>query len=1036
MQINMSIYGTIRPRKVSRAFALPTVLIASVVLLSILAVSVTATAAVRTTLKNQYYAQLAQVAGEAGVAMAKACLAKSGNVPEWTNAKPLTPATDCSGNLTLSPKVKTLIVAAGGSGGSTNGGGGGGGGVLYNDSVPIENGTTYAVTVAGTTAAAANGAIGNNGGNSSFNGLVAIGGGRGGYYYPSTNSSAIGAAGGSSGGSGAGGMVTGSGAGTSGQGYDGSATGMGGGGGAGGYGQEGNGTGGTGGDGGPGATYDITDTSGAKLTYGAGGGGGYGGSAGNGGSGNGSGATGGGAAGAANTGAGGGGGYASASGTGGAGGSGVVIISYPIASGTSATVSGAVTTATVGANKVHKFTGSGSFNVTSVGTSSCPTDPSCSVMINENVRSSFSVGLPTLDSGGRAVTIPNTGYVNIFRTSSNTVWRTYTQPSTQAAVVPDLCSGDATSARGWSAAVKSTTTDAFPVTPSAQTIAVATGPVIAGDMYFRKDFNVSRTGAYTLNVLSSSGQDIIDSYIDDRYISNATNGLATTTTTLTPGCHTLVIRVLNSTVVSRISDVTASLTLEGNPIPIVVTDTSWRVSDGDQVHFSETNYDEAPTIWEPAQVMGTWSTPTTLWGGAPTDWYTASGDSWTSWISTKYVVSGTNRPGSSYAWFRQTTPFTTTTATTVRLSNYCDDKCDIYLDGDLVMNPAITAGLLSQKDITIQPGTHTFGVRLYNTSAGPAGFLFTAVNKGDSSILARSDAGWDSTNYWTTTNTDAFSYDRTFVPTPTPTPSVNARVLVVGGGGNGGGGYQGGGGGAGQVLYNANYPLKVGNYTVVVGAGGAGGVGATNSGGFSLFDGLRAVGGAFGGGQTTSATVYTLAGANGAGTAHPVPSPRVGGLVLGSYPGGFGVTVSSTSGSGGGGGGAGGDGANGTTTAGGTGGVATAIPSVSGSPINYGGGGAGSFRGSASVVAGGSGIGGNSGTTGSAGAANTGSGGGAGNSASGTGVGGAGGSGVVIITYPTNAMTATGGTISYLAGYTIHKFTTIGTSTFTVTSVP
>jgi len=80
-----------------RGFALPTVLIASVILLSILAVAVTSTVTIRTSLKNQYYAQLAQVAGEAGVAYAKACLSDNGNIPQWTNAKPLMPNTDCTG---------------------------------------------------------------------------------------------------------------------------------------------------------------------------------------------------------------------------------------------------------------------------------------------------------------------------------------------------------------------------------------------------------------------------------------------------------------------------------------------------------------------------------------------------------------------------------------------------------------------------------------------------------------------------------------------------------------------------------------------------------------------------------------------------------------------------------------------------------------------------------------------------------------------------------------------------------------------------
>lgn len=1041
----MSIFGANRLRSSSRAFALPTVLIASVVLLTVLAVSVTATAAVRTTLKNQYYAQLAQVAGEAGVAMAKACLANSGNVPEWTDAKPLTPATDCAGNQILTQTVKALVVAGGGSGGSTGAGGGGGGGVIYNDAVEVTNGTyTVAVGAGGATAANQNG--GSAGANSSFNGLVATGGGGGGYnYYLCTtsggstlcSSSSRGPLSGGSSGGGTGANFSGTPTAVAGQGYLGSFTNLGGGGGAGGLGLSG---GSTGGDGGPGAPYNI---SGAMVYYGAGGGGGNGGNAGVGGSGAGSGATGGGTAGRPNTGAGGGGGYADSNGTGGAGGSGVVILSYPKNNGMTATATKASDGSTIvpkesNGSLIYTFTGAGSFNISSLGTSSCPTDPRCAVAINGNVRSSFKVGLPTLDSNGRALTIPNTGYVNILRTSSGAVWRTYTQPANQAAAVPDLCSGNATSARGWAAAVKVTPQDSFAVAPSAQTISVANAPTIAGQMYFRKDFNVSRAGSYDLNVLSSSGQDIVDSYIDGKYISNATGGLSTTTTTLTPGCHTLVVHLTNATAMNRLSDFTAALTLQGSSVPTVVSDTSWRVSDGDQRHFSETNYDETSGIWEPALVYGNWNNTTLAFPSDATTWGADTGDVYTSWISTKYVVPNTSlsRPGASYAWFRQIQPFTTTAVTTVRLGTLCDNRCYIYLDGDLVYTTPLSDGI-AQKDITIQPGTHNFGIRLYNstTTANISGFMFTAVNKANGTVLARSDAGWTSTNFWTTTDTDLFSYDRTFVPTPTTNPTVNARALVVGGGGGGGGGYQGGGGGAGAVVYNAAYPLSVGNYNVVVGAGGAGTLNAPSVGGASMFDSIRAVGGGSGSSQTSSGTIYGVAGANGSGGAHPIPAYRTMGILspLG-YLGGIGVTVTSTSGSGGGGAGAGGNGANGTTTAGGVGGAAINIPSVSGAGINYGGGGGGTFRGSSASVAGGSSIGGNGGPTGGAGAANTGSGGGAGTNTSGTAAGGAGGSGVVVITYLIGSMTATGGTTTDLAGYRIHTFTTSGT--FTVTSTP
>ena len=78
-------------------FALPTVLIASIVMMAVLLVAVQSTASIRTSLESQYYNQLSQTAGEAGIAYAKACLDGNNNVPQWTDAKPLTPSTDCTG---------------------------------------------------------------------------------------------------------------------------------------------------------------------------------------------------------------------------------------------------------------------------------------------------------------------------------------------------------------------------------------------------------------------------------------------------------------------------------------------------------------------------------------------------------------------------------------------------------------------------------------------------------------------------------------------------------------------------------------------------------------------------------------------------------------------------------------------------------------------------------------------------------------------------------------------------------------------------
>lgn len=83
-----------------KAFALPSIMIASIVMMSVLAVTLSATTATRNALKDQKYTQLSQLAAEAGQNYAKACLANNGNIPQWTNAKPLKPNTDCSGNET------------------------------------------------------------------------------------------------------------------------------------------------------------------------------------------------------------------------------------------------------------------------------------------------------------------------------------------------------------------------------------------------------------------------------------------------------------------------------------------------------------------------------------------------------------------------------------------------------------------------------------------------------------------------------------------------------------------------------------------------------------------------------------------------------------------------------------------------------------------------------------------------------------------------------------------------------------------------
>lgn len=75
-------------------FALPTVLIASIVMIIVLLSSVSATVAVRTSMADQYYNQLAKNASEAGVAYALACLSLGDDGKNWGE---LNPNVNCDG---------------------------------------------------------------------------------------------------------------------------------------------------------------------------------------------------------------------------------------------------------------------------------------------------------------------------------------------------------------------------------------------------------------------------------------------------------------------------------------------------------------------------------------------------------------------------------------------------------------------------------------------------------------------------------------------------------------------------------------------------------------------------------------------------------------------------------------------------------------------------------------------------------------------------------------------------------------------------
>lgn len=285
------------------------------------------------------------------------------------------------------------------------------------------------------------------------------------------------------------------------------------------------------------------------------------------------------------------------------------------------------------------------------------------------------------------------------------------------------------------------------------------------------------------------------------------------------------------------------------------------------------------------------------------------------------------------------------------------------------------------------------------------------------------------------------------------------EVLVVAGGG-GGGSHVGGGGGAGGLIYNNAYQLtSAAAVTVTVGSGGSGGSldARGGNGSNSVFGSLTAIGGGGGGSWGGAGNPDGQNGGSGGGGAGTQGVQYgIGGTA--TFGQGFnGGTVGPRSGynaSGCGGGGASIEAVNRADAS-----DSTKLNGAAGLPFSIlgttyyfaGGGGPGTFD---SVAGGDGGAGGgaggasssstggtgnnqsiNSATNGGSGYASTGgtgatnSGGGGGGGAGGSaGVGGAGGSGIVIVRYP-GLPAATGGTITYVNGYTIHRFTSSGTFT-------
>ena len=92
-------------------FALPTIILVSVIMLIVLVASVTAVGSITTSLAGQYYNQLAREAAESGLANASACLRATNYSPTWTDALPLKPNTGCAGE--NAPTVSPWLVSTG-----------------------------------------------------------------------------------------------------------------------------------------------------------------------------------------------------------------------------------------------------------------------------------------------------------------------------------------------------------------------------------------------------------------------------------------------------------------------------------------------------------------------------------------------------------------------------------------------------------------------------------------------------------------------------------------------------------------------------------------------------------------------------------------------------------------------------------------------------------------------------------------------------------------------------------------------------------
>lgn len=101
-----------------RGFALPTILLVSMVMLTVLVATIAGVAASRVSLDSQYYNQLASQAAQSGVNRANECLRGSGYVPQWSTlaaSRNLRPDSDCTGTTMTGSYVSAYVMSDGSS---------------------------------------------------------------------------------------------------------------------------------------------------------------------------------------------------------------------------------------------------------------------------------------------------------------------------------------------------------------------------------------------------------------------------------------------------------------------------------------------------------------------------------------------------------------------------------------------------------------------------------------------------------------------------------------------------------------------------------------------------------------------------------------------------------------------------------------------------------------------------------------------------------------------------------------------------------